>query len=303
LALSARYLDRLVATISYQPDVTLYSNLGFADQRPSVAYELTGRWPLPLWGRQCERHLGFVGGGTLLRPLARAHSAAAMNQTTLSRYIPLGRCISVARMIGESLEHGEFGFDPGKSGPIASEQERELLCRVVAADRDAFRELYLRYHRRLARILTRLMHRYEDAEEVINDTLWIVRQRAGEFRNASRVSTWIMGIAYRHALNTLRRASSHERAMRLEFAESEAIASDSTQALEQRQLLDSGLAQLPLEQRLVLEFTYYFDYLCEEIAEIMECPVNTVKTRIFHARRKLRTILAGSALGMENGHE
>jgi uncharacterized protein (TIGR02001 family) len=48
LALSASYLDRLVATISYQPDVTLYSNLGFADRRPSVAYELTGRWPLPL---------------------------------------------------------------------------------------------------------------------------------------------------------------------------------------------------------------------------------------------------------------
>jgi len=201
------------------------------------------------------------------------------------------------------LEHGDFGFDPGKAGPIGREQERELLCRVGAGDRDAFRELYLRYHRRLARFLTRLLHRYEDAEEVINDTLWIVWQRAGEFRNASRVSTWIMGIAYRRALNMIRRASTHERAMRLEIAESEAIASDSTQELEQRQLLDSVLAQLPLEQRLVLEFTYYFDYSCEEIAEIMECPVNTVKTRMFHARRKLRTILVGSAPGMENGHE
>lgn len=47
LALSASYLDRLVATISYQPNSTLYSDLGFADRRPSVAYELAGRWPLP----------------------------------------------------------------------------------------------------------------------------------------------------------------------------------------------------------------------------------------------------------------
>lgn len=71
----------------------------------------------------------------------------------------------------------------------ANDVERELLQRISAGDRDAFRDLYLRYHRRLARFLTRLTHRYEDAEEVINDTLWIVWQRAGDFRDASRVST------------------------------------------------------------------------------------------------------------------
>jgi RNA polymerase sigma-70 factor (ECF subfamily) len=198
------------------------------------------------------------------------------------------------------LDHGDVSFDSGAAAPTGNELERELLRRVSAGDRDAFRELYLRYHRRLARFLTRLLHRYEDAEEVINDTLWIVWQRAGEFRNASRVSTWIMGIAYRRALNMLRRATIHDRAMRLEIAENEAAASDSTQALEERQLLDAGLAQLPLEQRLVLEFTYYLDHSCEEIAEIMECPVNTVKTRMFNARRKLRVILKDSAPGMEN---
>jgi RNA polymerase sigma-70 factor (ECF subfamily) len=198
------------------------------------------------------------------------------------------------------LDHGDFSFDSSAAAPTGNELERELLRRVSAGDRDAFRELYLRYHRRLARFLTRVLHRYEDAEEVINDTLWIVWQRAGEFRNASRVSTWIMGIAYRRALNMLRRATTHDRAMRLEIADSEATASDSAQALEERQLLDAGLAQLPLEQRLVLEFTYYMDHSCEEIAEIMECPVNTVKTRMFNARRKLRVILKDSAPGMEN---
>jgi len=191
-------------------------------------------------------------------------------------------------------------LDPGGIGPLGNDLERELLRRVSAGDRDAFRDLYLRYHRRLARFLTRLTNRYEDAEEIINDTLWIVWQRAGEFRNASRVSTWIMGIAYRRALNMIRRASTHERAMRLEIAETEAAVSDSAQALEQRQLLDSGLAELPLEQRLVLEFTYYLDHSCEEIAEIMDYPVNTVKTRMFNARRKLRTILSHAAPGTEN---
>jgi RNA polymerase sigma-70 factor, ECF subfamily len=183
---------------------------------------------------------------------------------------------------------------PAPAG-AANDLERELLRRISAGDRDAFRDLYLRYHRRLARFLTRVTRGREDAEEIINDTLWIVWQRAGEFRNASRVSTWIMGIAYRRALKLIRRAATHAHAMTLEIADSEPTAYDALEATANRQLLERGLARLPLEQRLVLEFTYYLDHSCEEIAEIMECPVNTVKTRMFHARRKLRTLLAEDA--------
>ena len=155
------------------------------------------------------------------------------------------------------MNYADLSVEPAGAPSLSNDLDRELLHRVSAGDRAAFRDLYLRYHRRLARFLTRLTKRREDAEEIINDTLWIVWQRAGDFRNASRVSTWITGIAYRRALNMIRRATTHERAMRLEITEAEPTVSDDAQALEQRQLLDSGLAQLPLEQRLVLEFTYY----------------------------------------------
>jgi RNA polymerase sigma-70 factor (ECF subfamily) len=67
---------------------------------------------------------------------------------------------------------------------------------------------------------------------------------------------------------------------------------DDTQTeTENRQWLELALAQLPLEQRMVLEFAYLLGHSCEEIAQIMECPVNTVKTRMFHARQKLRISL------------
>lgn len=182
--------------------------------------------------------------------------------------------------------------DGAGASRAANDVERDLLRRISVGDRDAFRDLYLRYHRRLARFLTRLTHRYEDAEEVINDTLWIVWQRAGEFRDASRVSTWIMGIAYRRALKLIRRAQTHARAMSLEVLDAEPVARDVIEATFEREVLERNLARLPLEQRLVIEFTYYLDHSCEEVAEIMECPVNTVKTRMFHARRKLRVLLS-----------
>jgi len=168
--------------------------------------------------------------------------------------------------------------------------DRGLLQRIAAGDHGALETLYNRYHRRLARFLTRLTYRYELAEEVINDTLWLVWQQAGDFRGASRVSTWIMGIAYRRTLAALRHVSVRPGVMAIdEPSEPRDPATD----VEHRQLLDRALAMLPLEQRMVLELTYYLGHSCEEIAEITECPVNTVKTRMFHARRKLRELLPG----------
>ena len=92
----------------------------------------------------------------------------------------------------------------------------------------------------------------------------------------------------------IRRAVTHERAMLLEAVDDEPSNDQVVESSADRKLLERALAQLPLEQRLVLELTYYLDHSCEEIADIMECPVNTVKTRMFHARRKLRVLLGDS---------
>jgi len=173
----------------------------------------------------------------------------------------------------------------------------QLLSRVANHDRDAFRELYIAYHRRLSRFLMRLTKRYELTEEIINDTLWVVWQHAGSFRHESRVSTWIMGIAYRRMLKALRHIQPPGVHL-VALDEAQQLSNDEPAIAEQHQWILHGLAQLPLEQRLVLEFAYDLGHSCEEIAAIMDCPVNTVKTRLFHARRKLRQILpelAGAA--------
>ena len=176
---------------------------------------------------------------------------------------------------------------PGAAARDDDARDLALLGRIAGRDRAALEELYTLYHRGLARFLTRITYRYELAEEIINDTFWIVWQHAAEFRGASRVSTWIVGIAHRRALATLRHASVRPDVMTEEAPE----ATDPQDTVAQRQLLDRALAALPLEQRLALELTCYLGHSCDEVAAITDCPVNTVKTRVFHARRKLQQLL------------
>ncbi|HET9445033.1 MAG TPA: sigma-70 family RNA polymerase sigma factor [Steroidobacteraceae bacterium] len=179
------------------------------------------------------------------------------------------------------------------SGSSSNARELELLRQVATGDRTAFKELYLIYHRRLARFLMRMTSRHDLIEEVINDTLWTVWLKAGDFRGDSLVSTWIVGITYRRALKALRRHGT----ARPMLVEEVAVAPDAQLEDENRQWLGQALAELPLEQRMVMEFSYLMGHSCEEIAQIMQCPVNTVKTRMFHAREKLRRSLPRLAGG------
>jgi RNA polymerase sigma-70 factor (ECF subfamily) len=170
--------------------------------------------------------------------------------------------------------------------------DRELIAKIGNLDKDAFRSLCIHYHRILARFLSKFTRDRADIEEIVNDTLWIVWKNAGAFRSESRVSTWIMGIAYRCSMKALRRAKRHRRISRQQIADVEPTAGDASHMTENQQILKLALQKLPLEQRLVIELTYSLDRSCAETAEIVGCPVNTVKSRMFHARRKLRLTLA-----------
>jgi RNA polymerase sigma-70 factor (ECF subfamily) len=173
------------------------------------------------------------------------------------------------------------------------DRDVELLSAVSRGDRKALEELYVGYHRRLARFLSRLAPRYDAVEEIINDTFMVVWQNAGEFRGASRVSTWIIGIAYRTALKSLRRTQTRLKAQsQADLAE---MTVDPNDAAEVRDWVAKGLDHLPLEQRMVLELAYHLGHSIEEIASITDCPVGTVKARMFHAREKLREYLPALA--------
>lgn len=176
------------------------------------------------------------------------------------------------------------------SPPTDDDTERSLLRRMAGGDRAALADLYRPYHRRLARFLSRLTRRPDVIDEVINDCFWIVWQKAGSFRGDSRVSTWIFGIAYRCALKALRQHGDDD-AGDTAIQDLPDPSADPQAEHELRDWLGKAMARLPNDQRVVLELAYGGGHSLEDIAAIMQCPVGTVKARMFHARVKLRNLL------------
>lgn len=180
----------------------------------------------------------------------------------------------------------------------AGESEDERLIEAVKArDLPAFEEIYRVHYRRLSRFLLNLTHRPTIVEEVLNDTMMAVWQKPESFRGASRLSTWILAIAYNKAMRALRRQD-----VPVEYADGAGDPADaagmpdrSTSRARTQRLLQDAMARLSPDHRVVLDLTYFHDLGYREIAEIMECPVDTVKTRMFHARRNLKRLLAGSS--------
>lgn len=182
----------------------------------------------------------------------------------------------------------------GSAGDSVSvDEEAALLARVAAEERDAFEALYRLYSPRLQRFVRGMTKQTSLVEEVLDDTMMVVWRKAYTFNHRSKVSTWIFAIAYRQSLKALERSGALEETGIDERADASAPGPDEAlQQQEVRKHLDDALHTLSPEQRAVMELTYYFGYACREIAEIMGCPVDTVKTRMFYARRKLKASLA-----------
>jgi len=185
-------------------------------------------------------------------------------------------------------------LQPGSAAQTRAREEVELIARIVGNDLRAFEELYRIYHPRLTRFLINMTHRPHLVEEVLNDTLLVVWNRPESFNGTSKVSTWIFAIAYRKALKALRR---HDEPQEDKLAElRESLEAGPEQALGFRQVqkvLLSAIGELSADHRAVVDLTYFHEIGYAEIAEIMSCPVDTVKTRMFHARRHLKRMLDG----------
>ncbi|MDJ0863369.1 MAG: sigma-70 family RNA polymerase sigma factor [Gammaproteobacteria bacterium] len=171
--------------------------------------------------------------------------------------------------------------------------DAELLIRVGEHDRDAFVALYTRVYGRLHRFLAKLVRHDDQVEELVNDVMMTVWQKAPDFQGHSRVATWILGIAYKMALKRLRGNASRREdpwALPPDVADN-APPDKAVSDTELRIAVNRALAGLSVEHRAVVTLTFFHGYSYGEIATIVQCPPNTVKTRMFHAREQLRRLL------------
>ena len=190
---------------------------------------------------------------------------------------------------GQTLPRPVAAADAGERA------EQRLLAEVAARRMLAFEALYRGYYPRLTRFLDRMTRRPELVEEVLDDTMFVVWSRAASYNGQCKVSTWIFAIAYRKALKALQRLDEPVADVAAdEHPSADPGPEERFGAQQLHQALTAALGGLSVEHRAVVELTYFHGAGYREIAQIVDCPVDTVKTRMFHARRRLRTLLAGS---------
>jgi RNA polymerase sigma-70 factor (ECF subfamily) len=170
------------------------------------------------------------------------------------------------------------------------DDDRRILGRIAAGDRAAFDLFYHAYARRVLAYVRDIVHAPELAEEVASDVMVAVWKSAARYAGRARVVSWVLGVAHHKAIDALRRRG--DAFVPLDDVVERTDATDSPEAtfiaLEDRARLDDALFALSVEHRAVLQLMYAFGCSQNEIAEIVACPVATVKTRVFYAKKRLR---------------
>ncbi len=179
----------------------------------------------------------------------------------------------------------------------------ELVKKIAAKDEHALAKLHSVMHRRITAFALQRLGNVQLAEEVMLETLFEVWNHAPKFAGGSQASTWILGIARHKALDKLRKV--HQSKPWIEEWSDEYLEIDSGEAgsferianAERTTALHHCMKELPTVQRECLHLVFYQEFTLEDVARLQDCPPNTVKTRLFHARRKLRDCLAACGHG------
>ena len=192
-------------------------------------------------------------------------------------------------------------FVTSRTGEVGSGQARSdeaLIGAIAAGDRRAMQALYARHNVRIYRFVLRLTNDSSLAEDIVSEVFVDVWRGAEGFKAKSRVSTWMLAIARHKTLSALRCRSDEQ----LDEGAAAAIADPADDAettannRDRRAIVQQCLSQLSALHREVLDLVYYHEKSVDEVAEIVGAPINTVKTRMFYARKRMQTLLKAAGL-------
>ena len=179
--------------------------------------------------------------------------------------------------------------------------DEALIGRIATGDKLAMQVLFARHQVRVYRFVLRLVKNEALAEDLISEVFLDVWRQAGKFEGRSQVTTWLLSIGRFKALSALRKRPEAE----LDDDSAAAIEDTSddpeviVQKMDKAAALRKCIGALSAEHREIIDLVYYHEKSVEEVAEIVGIPENTVKTRMFYARKKLGELL--KAAGIDRG--
>jgi RNA polymerase sigma-70 factor (ECF subfamily) len=177
-------------------------------------------------------------------------------------------------------------------------EDAKLMQRIAQGREDALGELYDRYHRLVFSIALRVIGNRASAEEIMLDVFTSVWIKGHTYRaDKAQVNTWLARLARNRAIDVLRREEVRPLRHSVDWADVSQMSADgrspeaATQLALRRQQVRSAINELPPEQQEALALAYFQGYTHREIAEVLEQPLGTVKTRIRSGMQTLRGLL------------
>jgi RNA polymerase sigma-70 factor (ECF subfamily) len=176
--------------------------------------------------------------------------------------------------------------------------DESLVALIAQGDKRALQTLYGRHNVRVYRFALRFLNDECMAEDMVSEVFLDVWRQAERFEGRSKVSTWLLAMARNKALSTLRRRSTEE--LNDEVAEFIEDPSDDPEVVMQKRqqtsLLQECLTQLSPAHREIIDLVYYHGKTIEDVVEIIGVPTNTVKTRMFYARKRIGELMSAKGI-------
>lgn len=177
--------------------------------------------------------------------------------------------------------------------------DTELITAIACAQPDALSELYDRYHRLVFSLALNVVVDHATAEEITLDVFTRIWEKAETYRaDRAKVTTWLLSMARHRAIDALRHQQARPERESMSWTDVAVPADPALNSPEnvvemalQRDRVRAAITQLPAEQKEALALAYFRGYSHSQIAEILQQPLGTIKTRLRSAMQRLRQLL------------
>jgi len=192
------------------------------------------------------------------------------------------------------MQHSQTASRVATVGPSSTKavSDESLISQIASGDKHALRVLIARHSTRVFRFLFRIVRNEATAEDLLNEVFLDVWRHAGRFESRCQVATWILAIARNKALSSLRQRSFDELDNQLDIQDPGDDPETVMQKASRGAMLQECLGQLSAPHREVIDLVYYHEQSIDEVATIIGAPPNTVKSRLFYARKQLAELMS-----------